>query len=217
MIRIAIVDDNELLRDNLVERLHDPFEIVFETNYAGDLLEYLKKTPDFRAPQVVLMDIEMDMMNGIEATGKLKAAWPGIKVIMLTVFEDDEKVLQSILAGADGYMLKDERRERIIDAISDTVSGGAYMSPGIAQKSIQMLKMAVPVNDSSIAGSNLTRREMEILNLLAEGLSYKEIGERTYVSVSTIKTHVHNIYEKLQVTNKVEATNKLALMPRIRG
>jgi DNA-binding NarL/FixJ family response regulator len=217
MIRIAIVDDNDLLRINLVDRLYDSFDIVFETNYAGDLLEYLKKVPEFRMPQVVLMDIEMDMMNGIEATAKLKSALPAVKVIMLTVFEDDERVLQSIMAGADGYMLKDERRERIIEAIHDTVDGGAYMSPGIAQKAIRLLKKAVPENEMQVISYDLTRRELEILNFLSEGLTYKQIAERIFVSVSTIKTHVHNIYEKLQVTNKVEASNKLSRMAKLRG
>jgi two-component system, NarL family, response regulator LiaR len=97
----------------------------------------------------------------------------------------------------------------------DTVEGGAYMSPGIAQKSIRMLKMASSVKEISSVSYDLTRREMEILTLLSEGLTYKEIADRLFVSATTIKTHVHNIYEKLQVNNKVEASNKLAMMPRL--
>ena len=110
MITVAVTDDNELLRGNIVERLKDDFHIIFEASSAKAMLRHLKANDTLHHPQIILMDIEMDEMNGIEATRQVKEINPGIKVIMLTVFEDDDKVLNAIKAGADGYLIKDEKK-----------------------------------------------------------------------------------------------------------
>ena len=197
-----------MLRENLAARLQDHFDIIFNTCDAEELLDYLETNASQRWPALVLMDIEMDGMDGIAATSKLKVDFPLVKVAMLTVFEEEEKVWQSILAGADGYILKDEPKEKLLMAIDDILQGGAFMSASIALKAMQLMKQnapALPQDESSLL---LTTREYEILELIAEGFSYKQIADQIFISVFTAKTHIHHIYEKLQVRNKTEAALK---------
>jgi DNA-binding NarL/FixJ family response regulator len=217
--KIIIVDDNQLLRENLTTRLQDHFEITYSTGDAEELLEYLQLTDQSEWPALILMDIEMDGMDGITATAKLKTEYPQIKVAMLTVFEQEEKVWQSILAGADGYILKDEPKERLLMAMDDILQGGAFMSASIALKAMKLMKQFSPALQQDETTLQLTSREYEILELIAQGFAYKQIADKIFISVFTAKTHIHHIYEKLQVKNKTEAAMKLrhvTLKPNLR-
>lgn len=204
--RVAIIDDNRLLRENLISRLSGKYELVYEGSSAAAFIKFMAAVSSNQWPQLVLMDIEMDDMDGIAATEQLKQKYPLLRIAMLTVFEQDEKVWQSILAGADGYILKDETRDRILGAIEDIMQGGAYMSPAIAVRAMRLLRQQPPPRVAAgTVEQQLTRRELEILEMIAEGLSYKQIAEKSFISIYTAKTHIHHIYEKLQVRNKMDA------------
>jgi DNA-binding NarL/FixJ family response regulator len=215
MKKIAVVDDNHLLRDHLVARLQPSYTVVFEAAGAEQFFDWMRDVSPNDYPDLVLMDIEMDEMDGVEAAAIIKSKYPQLRVVMLTVFDQEEKVWNSIVAGADGYILKDETKERLLAGIEDVLAGGAYMSPGIARKAMHLLQQTSPV----LPGKEvevLTRREVEILELLQQGKSYKAIADVLYISPHTAKTHIHNIYEKLQVHNKTEASNKLHQSGRLR-
>jgi DNA-binding NarL/FixJ family response regulator len=207
MISIAVTDDNEMLRKNIVDRLKDDFTILYEASSARAILRYLRANEPAYHPQVILMDIAMDELDGIEATAQVKELNPTIKVIMLTVFEDEDKVLNAIKAGADGYLVKDEKKERIIECIQDVVNEGSYLSPSVAVKAIKYLQKTYVPSEAS-PGNPLSKREQEILQLIISGNSYAEIANSLYISMSTVKSHIYHIYEKLQVSNKMDAARK---------
>jgi DNA-binding NarL/FixJ family response regulator len=207
MITIAVTDDNELLRRNIIERLKNDFQVLFEASSAKAMLRYLTSNKVTDHPNVILMDIEMDEMNGIEATRQIKEIDSTIKVIMLTVFEDDDKVLNAIKAGADGYLIKDEKKERIIECIFDVMNGGSYMSPSVAIRTLKYLQRNY-IPKEAVPGNPLSHREQEILQLVIDGNSYAEIAAGLFISISTVKSHIYHIYEKLHVSNKIEAAKK---------
>jgi DNA-binding NarL/FixJ family response regulator len=207
MITIAVTDDNEMLRKNIMERLKGNFDIIHETSSAKTLLRYLHAHPFPQHPQVVLMDIGMEEMDGIEATARVKELNPVIKVIMLTVFEDDEKVLSAIKAGADGYLIKDEKKERIIECIQDVMNGGSYLSPSVAVKAMKYLQKVYHPKEVA-PGNPLSKRELEILQLIIKGSTYLEIAANLFISMATVKSHIYHIYEKLNVRNKMDAARK---------
>ncbi|WP_158557118.1 response regulator transcription factor [Mucilaginibacter conchicola] len=211
-IRVAIVDDKRLLREALVNNIanYKEIEVVLQ---AGDGMDFLNDLAGLRAedrPQVVLMDIEMPVMNGIEAVMIAKDRYPDMHFLMLTVFDDDDKLFDAIKAGADGYLLKDEKVSNIVKAIAEIVhEGGVPMSPRIARKALGLLRnKPETVEPASPAADNeyaLSAREMEILNRIVDGLNYQEIGERLFISPHTVRKHIANIYEKLHVSNKASA------------
>ncbi|HLX90852.1 MAG TPA: response regulator transcription factor [Puia sp.] len=207
MLRIAITDDNEALRQNISDRLRKDFQIVYEASSAKSLLRWLKSNEAQDHPQIILMDIEMDDMNGIEATRLAKEVNPSIRIIMLTVFEDEEKILNAIKAGADGYLIKDEKRDRIIECIHDVHDGGSYLSPTVASKAMKYLQKSY-IPENAAPGNPLSKREQEILELVIDGNTYHEIAARLFISMGTVKSHIYHIYEKLQVKNKIEAAKK---------
>ena len=207
MVRIAVIDDNEFLRGNIIDRLKDEFHFVFESGAAKELIRFLKTHSIAQQPELILMDIEMEGTNGIEATALVKEFNPAIKVIMLTVFEDEDKVLNAIKAGADGYLLKDEKKEKLIECIHDVISGGSYLSPSVANKAMKYLQKTYVPKEAS-PGNPLTPREQEILLLIIDGQSYQEIASGLFISMPTVKSHIYHIYEKLHVSNKIEAAKK---------
>ena len=207
MITLAITDDNDFLRQNIIERLKEEFHIVFEASSAKGMLRFLRTNAAADHPQVILMDIEMDEMDGIQATAQIKQINPQIKVIMLTVFEDEEKVFSAIKVGAVGYLVKDEKKERMIECIHDVAAGGSYLSPSVAIKALQYLQEHYS-SKQSVPGNPLSKREREILKYIIDGSSYAEIGVQLFISMATVKSHVYHIYEKLQVSNKIEAAKK---------
>lgn len=154
--------------------------------------------------QVLLLDIHLPGQSGIEAIPKIKEKYPDIKIIMMTVFDDDENIFNAILAGADGYLLKKTPPPKILDAISDVLEGGAPMSPYVAMKVISHFKNQTPAKNDY----QLTSREREILSLLVNGTDTRAIADRLFISYETVRNHLKNIYQKLQVSSRVQAVSK---------
>ncbi|MDJ1481957.1 response regulator transcription factor [Cytophagaceae bacterium YF14B1] len=206
---IALVDDNRYLIRSISQNLvcFEEIEILFTAYDGGEVLEKLKNIAEL--PQVILMDIEMEPMDGITATALIRKYFPDIKIIILSVFTDDDKIFEAIRAGASGYLLKDEKSARIVDAIEQVVEGGVPMSPSIAQKTLQWLRNSSPPASTSTTltpqSFDLTKRELEILEHIAIGLTYQQIGDKLFISSKTVRKHTENIYQKLHVHSKVEA------------
>ncbi|MDH4471048.1 MAG: response regulator transcription factor [Fluviicola sp.] len=206
--RIALVDDKPYNVQVLAEKLGSKpeYEIV-STTYGGlAFLEALKNMT--HAPDVVFMDIDMPDLNGIETVQRAKNTHPEIHFLMITVFDDEERVFQAIQAGASGYLLKDESISGLHKAVDDVLNyGGAPMSPSIARKAFQYIQrmQAAAATALVVNQSPLSSREMDILAGLAEGKSYMIIAEKLFISPHTVRKHMTNIYEKLHVNSKVEA------------
>ena len=208
MIKVAIVDDNTFLQKAIQDKLDffEDVEIKFKAINGEELISKLEKNHNL---DLVLMDIEMPKMNGIEATEIVKNKFPQIKIIMLTVFDNDENIFKSIKAGADGYFLKEVNPQELYNGIQETLSGGAAMTPSIALKTLKLLREPLVFDDSITKEEiSLTAREIEVLEQLSKGLKYNAIAENLYLSPGTIRKHVENIYTKLQVHNKLEAIQK---------
>jgi len=208
MIKIAIADDNSFLIKTIQEKLSffDDFVIKFTAVNGEDILEKLEQNHNI---DLILMDIEMPKMNGIEATYAIKEKFPQIKIIMLTVFDNDENIFKSIKAGADGYLLKEVNPKDLQQGIIDTLNGGATMTPSIALKTLKLFRNPIDFeNVTTQEDIQLTTREIEVLEQLSKGLKYHLIAENLFLSVGTIRKHIENIYAKLQVHNKLEAIQK---------
>ena len=208
MIKLAIVDDNSFLIKATQEKLSffEDFDLKFTAFDGKNALEKIEKNHNL---DMILMDIEMPIMNGIEATGIIKSKYPQIKIIMLTVFDNDENIFNAIKAGADGYLLKEVNPKDLHQGILETLAGGAIMTPSIAMKTLKLFRN--PIDFQSIVNQeeiNLTPREVEVLEQLSKGLKYNAIADNLFLSVGTIRKHVENIYNKLQVHNKLEAIQK---------
>jgi DNA-binding NarL/FixJ family response regulator len=208
MIKIAIVDDNSFLIKATQEKLSffDDFEMKFTASSGRLAIEKLEKNHNI---DLILMDIEMPDTNGIEATFFIKNKYPQIKIIMLTVFDNDENIFKSIKAGADGYLLKEVNPKDLQQGIIETMNGGATMTPSIALKTLKLFRN--PIDFENVPNKDdiqLTAREIEVLEQLAKGLKYNTIAENLFLSAGTIRKHVENIYAKLQVHNKLEAIQK---------
>jgi DNA-binding NarL/FixJ family response regulator len=207
-IAIAITDDRKTLRQSIVERLvaTERIEILFEADNGDDFLYKMAQRKGFRLPQVVLMDIEMPIKNGIETVREGYLLYPNVNFLMLTVFDDDEKIFEAIKAGAVGYLLKEEKTDVIIRAIEEIVTfGGAPMSPRIARKTMQLLANATRSVQKASETDNLSDREMQVLKFLVDGFDYKNIAEKLNISPNTIRKHIDNIYKKLHVTSRAQA------------
>lgn len=208
MIKIAIVDDNTFLQKAVQDKLSffDDIEVKFKAYEGEDLLQKLEKNHNL---DLILMDIEMPKLNGIDATVKVKSKYPQIKIIMLTVFDNDENIFKSIKAGADGYFLKEVNPQDLYNGIIETLNGGAAMTPSIALKTLKLLREPVTFDSNEpVENIQLTNREVEVLEQLSKGLKYNAIADNLFLSVGTIRKHVENIYTKLQVHNKLEAIQK---------
>ncbi|HZI52302.1 MAG TPA: response regulator transcription factor [Chitinophagaceae bacterium] len=203
MIRVGIIEDNNALRQSLEQLFNRTAEMkctVSLSNLMNVASDIGKSKPD-----IVLMDIGLPNISGIEGVRTIKANFPEVEVLMFTVFEDDEKIYDAIRSGASGYLLKKTPPEEIIQAVRELYDGGAPMSPSIARKVIQAFQ-AKPSNVTE--DYQLTARESEILYSLVDGLSYKKMAEKYFVSISTIRSHICNIYHKLHVNSKSQAVAK---------
>ena len=208
-ITLALVDDQPHLLLSLKKKLEhfDEVEVILTARSGEELLAQL---PD-RPPQVVLMDIEMGTISGIQTTAQVVQLYPQIRVLMLTIFDQDDKVFEAICAGASGYLLKDEKPAQLVNAIEDVVSHGAPMSPSVARRMLEIVKrMAIDQKSEPIAplkpqNFQLTKREVEILENLASGLTHMQISEKLFISAQTVRKHIENIYQKLQVHTRAEA------------
>ncbi|MBP7810558.1 MAG: response regulator transcription factor [Bacteroidia bacterium] len=213
MTYVAIVDDKKSLRTALQERFSafENYTVLFTAENGKDFLQKMMEARKVIEPDVVLMDIDMPIMNGIDAVAQGKERYPNSKYLMLTIFDEDDKIFSAIKAGADGYLLKDEPIEKIKEAIINLLNDeGAPMSPSIARRALNLLmnsKLDSNTKDEKFKADsyNLSDREKEVLTLLVDGLEYKEIGQKMNVSPNTVRNHISNIYKKLHVTSKTQA------------
>lgn len=201
-IRVVIVEDTDEIRQGLAMLINgsEGFECIETYSNGVDALENLPLSK----PDVVLMDINMPGMNGIDCVKKLKPLLPNTQFVMSTVYEDDENIFQSLKAGASGYLLKKTQPSRILESIQEVNDGGSPMSWQIARKVIGSFHQE-PIDKDE----QLSDRETEILQQLAKGLRYKEIADQLFISTETVRSHVRRIYEKLQVHSRTEALNKV--------
>ena len=205
-IAISIVEDNDKLRATLVRVIDrtDGFRCVSDYGSAEDALADLPKIK----PDVVLMDINLPGINGVECVRQLKKLLPQIQVMMLTVYEDTENIFNALAAGANGYMLKRTPAKELIEAIREVQRGGSPMTTHIARKVVQSFQKSAGAQQVANELSELSEREQQVLDLLAQGLIYKEIGEKLGISYETVHTYIRRIYEKLQVRTRTEAVAK---------
>jgi len=206
-VKIVLVDDKEFNLQILQEKLAPKTElqILFTAKNGVDFLDRLQRADQL--PDLVFMDIDMPEMNGIEAVFRAKKQFPEIHFVMITVFEDDEKVFQAIQAGASGYLLKDESVANLHRSIDELMQyGGAPMSPQIARKAFQFIQQQGSASGTKVAEETpLSSREMDILKGLVDGKSYIIIADTLFISPHTVRKHMTNIYDKLHVHSKVEA------------
>ncbi len=201
MINIAIIEDNAQYRTaiSIIMQLNEDFRLIHKLENCDEMMGRF----EVEKPDVVLMDIDMPGMNGIQAVWEIKKEFSEIKVLMLTVFEDDEKIFGAIKAGANGYLLKKDSPQKIIDAIIGLSKGESAMNGLIATKVLEYFQY----NDArtrELEESNLTKKENEILQLLMKGASYKEIAAAVFISVETLNSHIKNIYRKLNIHSRAE-------------
>jgi hypothetical protein len=205
--RISIVEDNDKLRGTLAKVISrtEGFTCVSDYGSAEDALADLPKVK----PDVVLMDINLPGINGVECVRKLKPLLPETQVMMLTVYEDTDNIFNALTAGASGYMLKRTPAKELIEAIREVLRGGSPMTTHIARKVVlSFQKTAAAAAKTADDLSELSEREQQVLDLLAQGLIYKEIAEKLSISYETVHTYIRRIYEKLQVRTRTEAVAK---------
>jgi DNA-binding NarL/FixJ family response regulator len=200
---VAVVEDNPRLRKQLLEILENIKDIECVGSF-GSAEEALDEIPRIK-PDVVLMDIKLPRMSGIQCVAQLKKLLPALQVIMVTVYEDSERIFKALKAGASGYLVKSGPPEQLIEAIRDVFSGGAPMSSHIARKVVQHFHLLGPAAEES---NNLSPREQQVLSLLASGYRYKEIGARLNIGVETVRTYVKGICLKMHVSSRIEAVAK---------
>jgi DNA-binding NarL/FixJ family response regulator len=203
-ISICIVEDLVEVREGLAQflSLNDEFRVISTYDTAE---KAIKELPDLR-PNIVIMDIQLPGMNGIECIRQVKDKIPGTQFMMFTVYENDEKVFEALKAGASGYLLKNTGLVQMIVALKELHEGGSPMSANIARKVVSIFHQQDKKPQQNTA---LSPRENEVLLLLSDGLLYKEIAEQLSISIATIRQHIHKIYEKLHVENRTEALNKV--------
>jgi DNA-binding NarL/FixJ family response regulator len=213
MIKIAIVDDKRIMR---VERSREisasnQIKILFTAQNGQEFLEIMKDCLKEELPEIVLMDIDMPEKNGIDTVRDAKTIYPNVEFLMLTVFDDDEKIFEAVKAGASGYLLKDESSASIITFIQQVKEFRTVpMSPAIARKALRLLCSNPSIEKKQSNTTDLTPREIEVLRGLVDGLDYKEIAEQLIVSPNTVRNQISSIYQKLHVTCKVDAV-KIAI------
>jgi DNA-binding NarL/FixJ family response regulator len=206
-ITVAIVDDNNELRKMLEEiiSLSDGYKCIGSMSTAAEAISGL---PDLK-PDVVLMDINLGTVeSGIDCVRELKPKIPATNFMMCTVYEEDEKIFDALSAGASGYILKKTPPQKMMEAINELYQGGAPMSSQIARKVVAAFSKKAEIAKAEKDLHDLSQREKEILEHLSRGMMYKEIAASLFISQETVRKHVYNIYEKLHVTNRIEAVNK---------
>lgn len=215
-IRIGIVEDQKKIRENLVKRFgfYDGIEIVMVAANGQQALEILRAAAEEELPDIILMDIELPGMSGIDVTAHIKAAYPEIDIMMQTVFEDHERIFKSIQAGASGYLLKDDTIDKYVDALRELKKGGAPISASVAAKILAQVRTnnQVEISNPDILAEkfSITERELDILKGIVDDLTEHEIADEYFISPHTVRTHIKNIYKKLHVHSRASAV-KIAI------
>lgn len=202
MIKVLICDDQEVVREGLKALLGtaSDIEVIGLAQDGDQALELIEQSK----PDVVLMDLKMPIMNGIQSTRLIDERYPDVRVLVLTTYDADEWVFDAIRSGADGYLLKDTPREGLLKAIRDTAAGKTHVDPNVAGKLFAQVARNVPLSDTSIADS-LSERELDVLRLLARGLSNADIARRLHLSEGTVRNYVSAIFTKLDVSDRTQA------------
>jgi DNA-binding NarL/FixJ family response regulator len=203
-IKVAIFEDNKMLRESLRQLIDNAVD-MYCTGAFPDANK-LVRNMEMANPDVVMMDINMPGLSGIEAVLMIKEKFPQVQILMQTVFEDNDKIFAAICAGASGYMLKKTAPQKMLEAVRETWLGGAPMTPSVAVKVLQMFRSQSTSEKNEFI--DLSEREKEILSLLVKGKSYKAVASECFISIDTVSTHVRHIYEKLHVHSKSEAVAK---------
>ncbi|MFO7274872.1 MAG: response regulator transcription factor [Bacillota bacterium] len=203
-VRVVVVDDHHVVRAGLVALLRQApgLEVVGEAGNGQEALDVVEATK----PDVVLMDMQMPVMNGVEATRQIRARFPDVEVLVLTTYDDDELIWGGIQAGAKGYLLKDAPPQQLLEGIETVARGQSLLSPEIAAKLVQVISQGGPARQEGAEG--LTERETEILRLIASGAANKEIAAALFISENTVKTHISNLFQKLGARDRTEAVTK---------
>jgi DNA-binding NarL/FixJ family response regulator len=207
-INIAIVDDKAIVRKAIRDKLYScsDIRIVLEAGNGEIFLNEVKGMNVDDHPDVVLMDLEMPQMDGIQTIAAAISQYPQMKFIVLTVYDNNEKLFEAIKAGASGYLLKDDNAINLVDAIRQVKDhNGVPMSPAIARKTLALLKNVPPQDNKNKDLDILSIREQDVLQHLVDGLAYKEIAAKLFISPATVRTHIANIYQKLHVRSKAQA------------
>src|ERR1035437_2008224 len=207
-IKIALVDDKLIVRRAIKDKLSSSadMKIIIEASNGEEFLEKIQELADEDLPEIVLMDLEMPEMHGIQTIAIASILFPNIKFIVLTVFDNNEKIFEAIKAGANGYLLKDDDAININEAILQVINYNAVpMSPAIARKTLGLLKTGFSITPGNTNPSVLSSREQDVLQQLVEGLEYKQIADKLFISPATVRTHIANIYQKLHVNSKAQA------------
>lgn len=206
-MKIGIAEDNQNLMDSICKNLNE-FENVEIVMKASNGLEVIQKC-GVALPELILMDINMPLMNGIETTRRIKHIHPEVKIIMLTIFQDSDHIFDAIMAGASGYLLKDIKPSKLLAALEDALDGEAPMSPTIASRTLMLLRgrSQKEVPNSFAEPTLLSEREVEVLESLSGGMNYHLIAEKYFLSPKTVRKHIENIYKKLHAHSKIEAIN----------
>jgi DNA-binding NarL/FixJ family response regulator len=201
-MKVVICDDQAIVRDGLTMllKLEPDIEVVGTAEDGAAVVEIVAK----EKPDLVLMDLKMPIMNGVEATRQIRANYPEVKILVLTTYDDDEWVFDAIQAGAAGYLLKDTPRDEVVKAVRGTASGKTYVDPSVAGKVLEQVSSHQTQPPTLITGK-LTEREIEVLRLIAKGLSNKDISEQLFLSEGTVRNHVSAILAKLGVSDRTQA------------
>ncbi|MDR0966205.1 MAG: response regulator transcription factor [Myxococcales bacterium] len=207
-IRVLVVEDQPKILKNQLKLLDAAADlIVIGTATSGE--EALKEIPNCK-PEVLLLDLGLPQMSGIDVTREVKARWPGIEILIFTIFDEEQKVLEAIRAGASGYLLKGATADKIVEAICDVRAGGTVIQPNLARNLLKHFRADAPAAPEALVPGQrpLSEREKEILQIIAKGISNNEAAAMLGVSKATIRTHLEHIYAKLEVTNRVEAVTE---------
>jgi len=202
MIKVIICDDQAIIRDGLemLLKLEKDIEVAGQAQDGTEAVEIVQKTQ----PDLVLMDLKMPGLNGIEATRQIRTRYPHVKVLVLTTYDDDEWVFDAIRAGASGYLLKDTPREEVIKAVKGTAAGKSFVDPAVAGKLLTQVA-GRPAQPSPLLPDKLTEREVDVLRLVARGVTNTDIAERLHLSEGTVRNHVSAIFAKLEVADRTQA------------
>ncbi len=203
VIRVLIADDQALFRRGLFVVLgtEDGVEVVAEAENGAEAIEKAREL----APDVVLMDVRMPRVNGIEAAAQIRADLPSTKILMLTVSDEEEDLYEAIKAGANGYLLKEISVDEVAESIRAVMQGQSLISPSMASKLLSEFNNLAKAAQQKVLAPRLTDRELQVLKLVAQGLSNREVAEQLFISENTVKNHVRNILEKLQLHSRMEA------------